>query len=140
MSATPAIPCLDWNATRATSAQTYAATLARACDAPLMHSSGAVSGMFGENIALVPTSYTPANVVGAWFAEGACYDYARSSCDTACTRALPVPSASCGHYTAVIWRDTTSVGCGVATCSDGRRAIWVCQYRPPGNVIGRRPY
>jgi len=44
----------------------------------------------------------------------------------------------CGHYTQIVWRDTKQVGCGVAR--DNRREIWVCNYDPPGNWVGHRPY
>ncbi|MBL8681903.1 MAG: hypothetical protein JNK05_22235 [Myxococcales bacterium] len=136
------IPCLSWNAARAAAAQPFADMLARSCTA--MHSTGAINGEYGENVALVTRDYSAAQVVGAWFAEQACFTYGPIStttgCDTACTRRLPVPSASCGHYTAIVWRDTTSVGCAVANCGDGRRSIWVCQYMPAGNYVGRRPY
>lgn len=40
-----------------------------------------------------------------------------------------------GHYTQIIWRSTTKIGCGIA--SDSRRDVLVCRYSPPGNFIGR---
>lgn len=42
-----------------------------------------------------------------------------------------------GHYTQLIWRGTTHVGCAVA--SRGDRSILACRYSPPGNVDGQRP-
>lgn len=42
-----------------------------------------------------------------------------------------------GHYTQLIWRGTTHVGCAVAT--QGDRSILACRYSPPGNVDGQRP-
>lgn len=48
-----------------------------------------------------------------------------------------------GHYTQIVWRDTKSVGGGMATYVNkaGRtQTIWVCQYDPPGNVQGQQPY
>jgi uncharacterized protein YkwD len=44
----------------------------------------------------------------------------------------------CGHYTQVVWSDTKQVGCGVARGAG--REIWVCEYSPPGNYVGQRPY
>lgn len=42
-----------------------------------------------------------------------------------------------GHYTQLIWRGTTHVGCAVATRDD--RSILACRYSPPGNIDGSRP-
>ena len=46
--------------------------------------------------------------------------------------------ADVAHYTQIIWRDTSEVGCAMAHSSF--REVWVCQYSPPGNVVGQRPY
>ncbi len=69
-------------------------------------------------------------VAMAWASEAADYDYSTNSCRA---------GAMCGHYTQMIWRDTTELGCGMAVCPDLAQ-IWVCVYYPPGNYIGMRPY
>ena len=43
-----------------------------------------------------------------------------------------------GHYTQLIWRSTTQVGCAVAH-SDADE-ILVCRYLEGGNVLGENPY
>ncbi|MEO1048050.1 MAG: CAP domain-containing protein [Pseudomonadota bacterium] len=43
-----------------------------------------------------------------------------------------------GHYTQIIWRDTTQLGCGLATGND--RDYLVCRYAPPGNFVGEYAY
>jgi uncharacterized protein YkwD len=42
---------------------------------------------------------------------------------------------SVGHYTQMIWRDTTEVGCGLAT--GGGYDYLACEYAPQGNFMGR---
>ena len=47
-------------------------------------------------------------------------------------------SAVVGHYTQMIWKGTTSVGCAVA--SNGKTDFMVCRYSPPGNIERQKPY
>ena len=76
----------------------------------------------------------------AWAAEAADYDYSTNTC-------APAP-AQCGHYTQIVWRDSTFVGCGTKKCTTNSPGgpgfpnwiIVVCNYAPPGNVTGQRPY
>ena len=84
---------------------------------------------YGENLySISGAPATPAQVVHSWASEAAGYDPATNSC-----RAEP-----CGHYTQIVWRDSRRLGCAVAR--NPRREVWVCNYDPPGNFIGRRPY
>lgn len=83
---------------------------------------------FGENLfEMGGRAATPQEVVNAWASEARNYDYRTNRC-----------SARCGHYKQVVWRDTRSVGCGVARGSG--REVWVCNYDPLGNLNGERPY
>ena len=43
-----------------------------------------------------------------------------------------------GHYTQIVWRGTTAVGCGLA--SNDRDDYLVCRYSPAGNVWGQAAY
>jgi pathogenesis-related protein 1 len=45
----------------------------------------------------------------------------------------------CGHYTQVVWKNSMEVGGGMAIC-DNKSQVWVCNYNPPGNVEGEKPY
>jgi hypothetical protein len=73
----------------------------------------------------------PKKVVDDWANERNDFDYAHNRCAT---------GKVCGHYTQVVWRSTTTVGCAVAVCGNTLDQIWVCQYQPPGNWVGQKPY
>jgi uncharacterized protein YkwD len=82
----------------------------------------------GENLfAITGARSSTAEVIRAWADESRNYDYRSNRCRDVC-----------GHYTQIVWRDTKQVGCAVAR--DNRREIWVCNYDPPGNWVGHRPY
>ncbi len=42
------------------------------------------------------------------------------------------------HYTQMVWKTTTKIGCGTAT--SGNSVYLVCHYAPQGNIQGVRPY
>lgn len=52
----------------------------------------------------------------------------------------------CGHYTQVVWAKTERIGCGSHFCEklqgvdETNIHLLVCNYEPPGNVKGQRPY
>ncbi len=48
----------------------------------------------------------------------------------------PIYSKSTGHFTQLIWKTTTEVGCGFAVTSDNK-IFGVSNYNPPGNYVGR---
>ena len=140
----PPLAPLMWSQEIANIAQTYAEQLAAGGDClRLVHSQRA--GL-GENLAgYTGKMATPADVVEGWAAEEECTTYGpitRNGDECNMTCAKEKFSSGCGHYTQVVWRGTSEVGCGVATCGTGRSAgeIWVCNYRQPGNVIGQKPY
>ena len=68
--------------------------------------------------------------VDIWGDEKKYYHYKSNSCDG---------GQMCGHYEAVVWKDTTDVGCGRVTCNSGDSML-VCEYWPPGFVDGQRPF
>ncbi|KAG0225122.1 hypothetical protein BGW42_004635 [Actinomortierella wolfii] len=76
---------------------------------------------FGENLAAGYQSFSQA--IAAWYNEVNKYDYNR-----------PGFSGATGHFTQVVWRSTTSVGCAKKYC--GSWTIYICNYSPPGNIVG----
>ncbi|MCW6036675.1 pathogenesis-related family 1 protein [Spirulina subsalsa FACHB-351] len=86
--------------------------------------------LYGENLAMSSgQQMSPQRVVDLWGEEIKDYNYQQNSC---------TPGEMCGHYTQIVWKTTTEVGCAVAR--QGRREVWVCNYNPPGNYVGQRPY
>src|SRR5262245_23736266 len=84
---------------------------------------------YGENLYEIRGGRaTPRDVVDAWASESADYDYRTNRCK----------GPKCGHYTQIVWRDTNTVGCAMSFSSF--REVWVCEYSPPGNWVGQRPY
>jgi len=127
----PPLAPLCWNAGVASVAQAWA----NACE--WRHNPNLTN--LGENIAAFGGSQ-PATVgvaaVNLWAGEAGNYHYSSNSC-----------SGVCGHYTQIVWRSTTQVGCGVRVCTTGSPfnsgTTWtmvVCDYQPPGNFRGQRPY
>ena len=120
------VPPLQWSKQLAGLAQDWADTLQRQGCRPEHRP----ANEFGENIEWAGGQrLTPEEVVGLWGREGAFYNYAANSCQA---------GKDCLHYTQVVWRSTTAVGCGMARC--GSSEVWVCNYAPPGNWVGKRPY
>lgn len=121
--ATVGVAPLAWSDRLAAQAQDWAdALLARKQFAHRANST------CGEN--LFEITGAPASseqVVGTWAGESRDYDYRSNRC-----------RGRCGHYTQIVWRDTKEAGCAMAR--GGGREVWVCDYDPPGNVIGERPY
>jgi pathogenesis-related protein 1 len=129
----PALPKLTWSPEAARVAQAWAS------ECRFEHNPN--RGKYGENLAAAapPGSKTNAQVVWDWVSEAANYTYSSHRC---------APGKVCGHYTQVVWRDTKQVGCATVTCTKnspfGARfptwQLWVCDYTPPGNYVGQKPY
>ncbi|MGF1460450.1 MAG: S-layer homology domain-containing protein [Leptolyngbyaceae cyanobacterium] len=139
---------LTWSTQLATSAQTWANGLV------FEHSEAGATRLTntGENLAVDIGDTSPlAVMVDRWAREknnnyipGIPFAEARSQA-----------TGVIGHYTQIVWRDTTEVGCGFATgtlrggngsllfpnfpeSQSGR--YLVCQYSPPGNFLNQVPY
>ncbi|CAI0443865.1 unnamed protein product [Linum tenue] len=117
---------VSWDARLASYAQSYADQRA-AADCRLVHS----GGPYGENLAWSSGELSGADAVAMWVGERADYDYNSNGC---------APGKQCGHYTQVVWRSSTGIGCAKANCSGGRGTFVICSYNPPGNYVGQKPY
>lgn len=122
-------PPLQWDPLLARAAISYGPTLAAM--GRLEHSPRASRPGQRENLWRGSSrAYLPSQMVGSWTAEKRFF------------RPGVFPAVSTtgnwfdvSHYTQMIWRTTTRVGCGVY-----RTPQWdylICRYTPPGNIDGK---
>ncbi|KAK0456245.1 CAP domain-containing protein [Armillaria borealis] len=81
---------------------------------------------YGENLAEASGDPDIAAAVQLWASEASEYDASN-------------PTYS--HFTQMVWKSTTELGCGYAKCSNiyadyGGGVLYVCNYNPAGNVEG----
>ena len=59
-----------------------------------------------------------------WYDEITQYNYS-----------IPMYSPNTGHFTQVVWKDSTEVGCGYKSCPGWWGYYMVCEYNPKGNML-----
>ncbi|KAF5100235.1 hypothetical protein D0Z00_001337 [Geotrichum galactomycetum] len=79
-------------------------------------------GPYGENIAM--GFENPTLAIQAWYDEEKDYDYSAGQF-----------SMITGHFTQVVWKETTQLGCNKVDCGNSG-SFFACEYYPSGNVIG----
>ncbi|PSC71503.1 PR-1 [Micractinium conductrix] len=103
---------LAWSADLAAGAQRWSAGCL------FQHSS---APGIGENLYMSSAAgATCADAVSMWVAEAPLYTGSYNK--------------ATGHWTQIVWKGTTHVGCGLARCGSG--VMVTCRYTPPGNVLG----
>jgi pathogenesis-related protein 1 len=134
------VPPLTWSAEPEKVAMAYAATLEAAGTCTLVHNKN--RGDHGENLWMMGLSSgltyadfdatLAASAVTAWINEKPDYSYANNSCAT---------GKMCGHYTQIVWKTTKTVGCAILACQGTYPSlILICNYAPPGNYVGVKPF
>ena len=125
------LPPLIWDNELGNGAATYAAQMAMTNI--FQHSNRAARPGVGENLWMgTRGAYSVETMVGAWTSE----------------RRFFIPGvfpnnsrtgnwADVGHYTQLVWRATSQVGC--AEAASAAEDILVCRYAEAGNYIGERP-
>ncbi|CAM0870698.1 unnamed protein product [Alopecurus aequalis] len=118
---------VTWDVTVAAYAQNYANS--RKTNCTLVHS----GGPYGENLFWSSSSIASASdAVAAWVSEKQYYDHTTNTCSA---------GHVCGHYTQVVWRSSTAIGCARVNCVDSHGGVFIiCNYNPPGNYVGQSPY
>jgi len=83
------------------------------------------------------------NAYNSWYAEKVNHLPA-NPVNTACKA-----GTVCGHYTQVVWKATTKIGCAYVRCATtsgltgtawNNNYLVGCRYAPSGNFIGQKPY
>ena len=122
-------PPLAWDENLARSAASYAPRLASL--GQLRHSSRSERPGQSENLAMdLDWRGTPESLAGMWVAEKTMFVPGTFPAVTRTGRWEDV-----AHYTQVIWKGTTHVGC--ALHDEGGWRYLVCRYSPKGNADGK---
>lgn len=126
------VPPLVWDPALARSATSYGPALAAA--GRLVHSPRASRPGQRENLASAPRGMlSPEKMAGMWAAERRNFIPGVYPAVSRTGSWLDV-----SHYTQMVWRTTSRVGCALYT---GRGHDYlICRYSPPGNIDGRRVY
>jgi uncharacterized protein YkwD len=117
---------LVWSTDLESISQKWANQLAKSCR--MYHHQGQIP--FGENLFISGRAARISQAINTWAHEKNFYNYQQNRCQ---------PGKQCGHYTQVVWKGTTDVGCATQTCANGSQ-LWVCSYFPAGNIVGARPF
>ncbi|KAK4190879.1 CAP domain-containing protein [Podospora australis] len=80
-------------------------------------------GPYGENLAIGCSEVQ--GCVELWGDERNMYNFRKGDF-----------SKETGHFTQLVWKDTTDVGCGRKWCGEDKRWYLACEYWPRGNVLG----
>ncbi len=82
----------------------------------------------GENLAggFVSGDAPEIRVLTGWGGEKEDFDLPSKKC---------LELFKCGHYSQIVWKNSTKVGCAVSVNENGKY-ILVCNYDPPGNYTG----
>lgn len=120
------LPPLRWSGALAASAQNWADHLAEI--GQLEHSGP------GQNLAMATAgSLSLTQLVDLWGSEQA--DFTDGAFPDISTTGNWM---DVGHYSQIVWKETILVGCGFA--ENNGRDVLVCDYDPPGNVMGEQAY
>lgn len=99
----------------------------------------------GENLyKVINMAPTGVDISDAWYAEIDDYTYGRVGQPCVKTKCASRSSPPCamGHFTQLMWADTTHLGCARAECPNERQRTFVsvCHYGPGGNIVGSAPF
>ena len=122
---------LVWSKELASYAQEWANHLASThCELKHRPPSGRWKQEHGENLFMgTAGDYGVADAVTSWASEKIYYRGQTLN---------PSNGYDAGHYTQMVWKNTKQIGCAKVECNGN--LIVVCNYDPPGNILGQKPY
>lgn len=122
---------VTWSKKLAIYAQEWANQLSsKNCKLKHRPNSGKWKQEYGENLFMgVVGNYGVANAVKIWESEKKYYRGQTLN---------PSNWYDPGHYTQMVWKNSKEIGCAKVECNDN--IIIVCNYDPPGNILGQKPY
>ncbi len=127
------VPPLAWSDGLAIAAQVWANTLNS--NLQFKHDPGAGAQNQGENIWIGTTGgYSLTQMVDDWGSEQQNFQNGTFP-DVSTTGSW----SDVGHYSQMVWKGTTSVGCAGVDGSDGNYRF-VCRYSPEGNIEGQKVF
>lgn len=124
---------LEWSAEVAKYSQAWADHLAKEKSCQMEHrpNDGDWKRIYGENLFWGSgAKYTAKEASENWYSE--IKDYKNEPLNNSNWYGV-------GHYTQMVWKNTTKVGIGQATCPNGDTII-VGNYDPAGNYLGEKAY
>lgn len=126
------VPGLKWSDDLARYAQAWADYLgSNGCKLAHRPDDGAWMQKYGENIAAGSPGYAGVDqAIKGWESEKSKFRGGVISMDNI---------GDVGHYSQIMWRNTTLLGCGKST-SCKTKTIIVCNYDPAGNILGQKPW
>ena len=122
---------VTWSKKLAIYAQEWANQLASTnCKLKHRPNSGKWKQEYGENLFMGTAGYYGvADAVKAWESEKQYYRGQTLN---------PSNWYDSGHYTQMVWKNSKEIGCAKVECNGN--IIVVCNYDPPGNILGQKPY
>jgi hypothetical protein len=128
------IPRLVWDEALARSARRWAEELGRQGTFEHAPPGERANGSQGENLwAGTRASFTPEAMVSGWIEEKKFFKPGVFPHNSKTGNVADV-----GHYTQLMWRRSTRVGCAIATARE--EDVLVCRYSAAGNVLGEQPF
>ena len=131
-------PDLSWSVPIAQYAQKRADTIAKTKQFEHL---AAGQNPYGENLAQGGSSgggpgYTVVSACDGWFTEKKLMPAGPP------VMSIALFNLGVGHYTQMVWKNTTEIGAGIAHFEqDGfKMTVVVCCYNPPGNMMGKPVY